>query len=209
MLPLAIIRAFLSDDIATPPTHGRVRTKGSCPGAIFPFVMPRKWNGRQRITLFSPFSSPPRAELDRSISFRPPEKPRHHAHNLQPYFRPPGADPTDPSRLARIVARQSPKGARDRPEASFSTAPSRRCCRAPWPNTARAVSERARAGTRLARLLLRNPTDAERALWTRLPAHRRFACFAFKRQVPPERPAYQRISLPLRCVSSATWCRIR
>src|SRR4029453_3247046 len=36
----------------------------------------------------------------------------------------------------------------------------------------------------LARLLRRNPTDAERALWEAMTRDRRFATLGFKRQVP-------------------------
>ena len=52
----------------------------------------------------------------------------------------------------------------------------------------------------LARLLRRNPTDAERALWDALVKDRRFATHGFKRQVPigPHIPDF--VSFPLRAV---------
>jgi tRNA/rRNA methyltransferase len=52
----------------------------------------------------------------------------------------------------------------------------------------------------LARLLRRNPTDAERALWDGLTKDRRFAGYGFKRQVPvgPHIPDF--VSFPLRMV---------
>ncbi len=50
----------------------------------------------------------------------------------------------------------------------------------------------------LARLLRRNPTDAERALWDALIKDRRFAGHAFKRQVPVGQHIPDIVSFPLR-----------
>jgi tRNA/rRNA methyltransferase len=52
----------------------------------------------------------------------------------------------------------------------------------------------------LARLLRRNPTDAERALWTALTNDRRFAGRGFKRQTPVGRHICDFVSFPLRLV---------
>ena len=52
----------------------------------------------------------------------------------------------------------------------------------------------------LARLLRRNPTDAERALWQALTNDRRFAGRGFKRQVPVGPHIADFVSFPLRCV---------
>ncbi|HXY89931.1 MAG TPA: DUF559 domain-containing protein, partial [Xanthobacteraceae bacterium] len=52
----------------------------------------------------------------------------------------------------------------------------------------------------LARLLRRNPTDAERALWDGLVKDRRFASLGFKRQVPVGPYITDLISFPLRTV---------
>jgi tRNA/rRNA methyltransferase len=52
----------------------------------------------------------------------------------------------------------------------------------------------------LARLLRRNPTDAERALWQALTNDRRFAGRGFKRQTPVGQHICDFVSFPLRVV---------
>ena len=52
----------------------------------------------------------------------------------------------------------------------------------------------------LSRLLRRNPTDAERALWEALTRDRRFAGSGFKRQVPIGPHIVDIVSFPLRAV---------
>src|SRR5262249_35551951 len=52
----------------------------------------------------------------------------------------------------------------------------------------------------LARLLRRNPTDAERALWEALTKDRRFADAGFKRQTPIGSHIADLVSFPLRVV---------
>ncbi len=52
----------------------------------------------------------------------------------------------------------------------------------------------------LARLLRRNPTDAERAFWDALMKDRRFAGYGFKRQVPVGPHITDFVSFPLRMV---------
>lgn len=52
----------------------------------------------------------------------------------------------------------------------------------------------------LARLLRRNPTDAERALWAAITADRRFSALGFKRQTPIGPHVADFVSFPLRLV---------
>ncbi|MGV3633067.1 MAG: DUF559 domain-containing protein, partial [Pseudorhodoplanes sp.] len=52
----------------------------------------------------------------------------------------------------------------------------------------------------LARLLRRNPTDAERALWAAITGDRRFAALGFKRQTPIGPHVADFVSFPLRLV---------
>jgi tRNA/rRNA methyltransferase len=52
----------------------------------------------------------------------------------------------------------------------------------------------------LSRLLRRNPTEAERALWDALTKDRRFAGRGFKRQTPIGRHMADLVSFPLRVV---------
>ncbi|HWV55198.1 TrmJ/YjtD family RNA methyltransferase [Pseudorhodoplanes sp.] len=56
----------------------------------------------------------------------------------------------------------------------------------------------------LARLLRRNPTDAERALWTAVTSDRRFATLGFKRQTPIGPHVADMVSFPLRLVVDVT-----
>jgi tRNA/rRNA methyltransferase len=56
----------------------------------------------------------------------------------------------------------------------------------------------------LARLLRRNPTDAERALWSALANDRRFAGRGFKRQVPVGPHINDFVSFTLRLVVDLT-----
>ncbi|MEJ2376906.1 MAG: TrmJ/YjtD family RNA methyltransferase [Pseudolabrys sp.] len=56
----------------------------------------------------------------------------------------------------------------------------------------------------LARLLRRNPTEAERSLWQALTNDRRFAGRGFKRQVPVGPHITDFVSFPLRCVIDLT-----
>ena len=56
----------------------------------------------------------------------------------------------------------------------------------------------------LARLLRRNPTDAERALWTAMTGDRRFATLGFKRQTPIGPHVADFVSFPLRLVVDVT-----
>ena len=56
----------------------------------------------------------------------------------------------------------------------------------------------------LARLLRRNPTDAERALWTALVNDRRFAGRGFKRQTPVGTQIADFVSFPLRVILDVT-----
>jgi tRNA/rRNA methyltransferase len=64
--------------------------------------------------------------------------------------------------------------------------------------SARAPGERPVRG--LAKLLRRNPTEGERALWQALVNDRRFAGRGFKRQVPIGPHIADFVSFPLKCV---------
>ena len=76
----------------------------------------------------------------------------------------------------------------------------RRCARCS-PNTATARVPGERGPVRgLARLLRRNPTEAERTLWEALTNDRRFAGQGFKRQVPVGPHITDFVSFPLRVV---------
>jgi tRNA/rRNA methyltransferase len=63
------------------------------------------------------------------------------------------------------------------------------------------IAEQGRAPARgLAKLLRRNPTEAERVLWQALVNDKRFAGRGFKRQVPVGPHITDFVSFPLKCV---------
>ena len=61
------------------------------------------------------------------------------------------------------------------------------------------AAARAMANFGLARLLRRNPTEAERSLWRAMTNDRRFASLGFKRQVPLGPHIADFVSFPLKC----------
>ena len=168
-------------------------------GGALPFTMPRKSQpaGKQQIEAF--FSNLER-ELDAIEYFRPLDKRATMLVNLRNIFARMQPTQQDIQTLHGIVmalseGRKGPArgGVLDSEEAS----------------TLRALlaeyGEKAVPGERgpvrgLARLLRRNPTDAERTLWAGLTSDRRFAGKGFKRQVPVGAHITDFVSFPLRIV---------
>ena len=168
-------------------------------GGALPFTMPRKSQpaGKQQIEAF--FGNLER-ELDAIEYFRPLDKRATMLVNLRNIFARMQPTQQDIQTLHGIVmalseGRKGPArgGVLDSEEAS----------------TLRALlaeyGEKAVPGERgpvrgLARLLRRNPTDAERTLWAGLTSDRRFAGKGFKRQVPVGAHITDFVSFPLRIV---------
>jgi tRNA/rRNA methyltransferase len=168
-------------------------------GGALPFTMPRKSQpaGKQQIEAF--FSNLER-ELDAIEYFRPLDKRATMLVNLRNIFARMQPTQQDIQTLHGIVmalseGRKGPArgGVLDSEEA----------------RTLRAIlaeyGEKAVPGERgpvrgLARLLRRNPTDAERTLWAGLTNDRRFAGKGFKRQVPVGAHITDFVSFPLRIV---------
>jgi tRNA/rRNA methyltransferase len=152
-------------------------------GGELPFVMPRKSApaGKEQMAAF--FANLER-ELDRVEFFRPPEKRATMLINLRNIFARMEPTQQDVQTLHGIVSaivegRKGPArgGVLNGEEAAMLRALLAEHGQGRVPNERGPVRG-------LARLLRRNPTDAERLLWDALTRDRRFAGRGFKRQVP-------------------------
>ena len=168
-------------------------------GGVLPFAMPQKSPPAPKQQLAAFFDSLER-ELDRVEFFRPPEKKATMLVNLRNIFNRMQPTQQDIQTLHGVVmaiaeGRKGPAkgGVLDTHEAE--------ALRAVLAEQAQAAPAAERAPMRgLSRLLRRNPTDAERALWEALCKDRRFAGKGFKRQVPIGPHIADLVSFPLRTV---------
>ena len=168
-------------------------------GGALPFVMPRKSEPAGKEQLFAFFGSLER-ELDRVEFFRPPEKRATMLVNLSNIFARMEPTQQDIQTLHGIITaiaqgRKGPAhgGVLDGAEAAM--------LRALLAEHGEGRVPKERGPVRgLARLLRRNPTDAERAFWDALTRDRRFAGLGFKRQVPIGQHINDFVSFALRVV---------
>src|SRR5262249_27196375 len=168
-------------------------------GGALPFAMPQKSDAAPREQLLAFFAMLER-ELHRVEFLRPPEKCETMLVNLRNIFH-----RMQPTRqdiqtlhgaiLAIAEGRKGPArgGILDGAEAEML----RRLLAEH--GEGRVPSERGPVRG-LARLLRRNPTDAERALWNAMVKDRRFAALSFKRQTPIGPHIADLVSFPLRTV---------
>jgi len=168
-------------------------------GGALPFAMPHKSEpaGKQQVHAF--FANLER-QLDLIEYFRPLDKRATMLVNLRNIFARMQPTQQDIQTLHGIVValtegRKGPArgGVLDGEEATAL-----RALLAEYAD-ARAPGERGPVRG-LARLLRRNPTDAERALWDGLTRDRRFGGLGFKRQVPVGTHITDFVSFPLRVV---------
>jgi tRNA/rRNA methyltransferase len=166
-------------------------------GGALPFAMPQKSEPATREQLFAFFENVER-ELQKVEYFRPAEKHETMTINLRNIFhrmRPTRQDIQTLNGVIMAIAegRKGPArgGVLDGEEAEMLRA---------------LIAEHERDGDEqapvrgLARLLRRNPTEAERKLWDALTKDRRFASHGFKRQTPVGRHITDVVSFPLRLV---------
>jgi tRNA/rRNA methyltransferase len=166
-------------------------------GGALPFRMPERSPPAGKEQLFAFFASL-EAELEKVEFFRPPEKRKTMTINLRNIFARMQPTQQDVQTLHGVImaiaeGRKGPAqgGVLDGREAGM--------LRALLFEQGEAPAER--GPTRgLSRLLRRNPTDAERALWTALTRDRRFAGHGFKRQVPVGPHITDMVSFGLRAV---------
>jgi len=168
-------------------------------GGKLPFTMPQKSGPAPKEQMLAFFTNVER-ELERVEFFRPPEKRTTMQVNLRNIFHRMQPTRQDIQTLHGIImaiaeGRKGPArgGVLDGEEAG--------ALRALLAEHKQGQVAGERGPVRgLARLLRRNPTDAERLLWDALVKDRRFAGFRFKRQTPIGPHIVDFVSFPLRLV---------
>jgi tRNA/rRNA methyltransferase len=167
-------------------------------GGALPFAMPQKSAPAPKEQLFAFFASIER-ELDKVEFFRPPEKKATMLINLRNIFHRMSPTQQDIQTLHGVITAiaEGRKGPARGGVLDGGQAEALRALR-----SEQAERETPRQGPLrgLSRLLRRNPTDAERALWEALTKDRRFAGRGFKRQVPIGPHIADLVSFPLRTV---------
>ena len=168
-------------------------------GARLPFGMPQKSAPAPKEQLLAFFASVER-ELEKVEFFRPPDKRETMQINLRNIFSRMQPTQQDIQTLHGVImaiaeGRKGPArgGVLDGEEAEMLRA------LIAEQGSARGRSPQSPARG-LARLLRRNPTEAERALWQALTTDRRFAGSGFKRQTPVGQHICDFVSFPLRLV---------
>jgi tRNA/rRNA methyltransferase len=164
-----------------------------------PFAMPQKSEPAVKEQLFALFKTIER-ELDKVEFFRPPEKRATMMVNLRNIFARMQPTRQDIQTLHGVVTSiaEGRKGPARGGVLNGEEAEMLRALLAEH-GGGRVPGERGPVRG-LARLLRRNPTEAERALWRALTNDRRFAGRGFKRQVPIGPHINDFVSFPLRLV---------
>jgi len=168
-------------------------------GGALPFAMPQKSSGAPKEQLLAFFAGLER-ELEKVEFFRPPDKRETMQINLRNIFTRMQPSRQDIQTLHGVImaiaqGRKGPArgGVLDGEEAEMLRA------LLAEHGSGRVPKERGPVRG-LARLLRRNPTDAERTLWQALVNDRRFAGRGFKRQTPVGQHICDFVSFPLRLV---------
>jgi tRNA/rRNA methyltransferase len=168
-------------------------------GAMLPFAMPEKSAPAPKQQLLAFFASLER-ELEKVEFFRPPDKRETMQINLRNIFTRMAPTQQDIQTLHGVImaiaeGRKGPArgGVLDGEQAEMLRA------LIAEHGSGRVPKERGPVRG-LARLLRRNPTEAERALWQALVNDRRFAGRGFKRQTPIGQHICDFVSFPLRLV---------
>jgi tRNA/rRNA methyltransferase len=168
-------------------------------GGALPFAMPVRSPPAGKQQLFA-FFADLEAELEKVEFFRPPEKRPTMSINLRNIFNRMQPTQQDVQTLHGVImaiaeGRKGPArgGVLDGREAGQLRALLAEHGQGRVPNERGPVRG-------LSRLLRRNPTDAERALWEALTKDRRFAGRGFKRNVPVGPHITDLVSFPLRAV---------
>jgi tRNA/rRNA methyltransferase len=167
-------------------------------GGALPFTMPQKSGPAPRQQLLAFFEMLER-ELERVEFFRPAEKRttmtinlRNIIHRMQPTRQ-------DIQTLHGVISAIA-EGSKGPARGGVLDGSQAQVLRELVAEQTPAVRKERAPGRGLARLLRRNPTDAERVLWDALVKDRRFAGKGFKRQVPIGPHIVDFVSFPLRTV---------
>jgi tRNA/rRNA methyltransferase len=168
-------------------------------GTGLPFGMPQKSPPAAKEQLFAFFTKLER-ELEMVEYFRPPDKRGVMQVNLRNIFHRMQPTRQDIQTLNGVITALA-EGRKGPARGGVLEGPEAEALRRLLDeyNQGRVPGERGPVRG-LSRLLRRNPTDAERALWTALTSDRRFAGRGFKRQTPIGPHILDFVSFPLRTV---------
>jgi len=168
----------------------------SSTGGALPFGTPQRSDAAPRQQLLAFFGNLEH-ELEKVEFFRPPDKRETMVINLRNIFSRMNPTKQDIQTLHGVLMAIA-EGRKGSAAGGVLNGPEAAALRA-------AIAERSVPGDGgpargLARLLRRNPTDAERALWNGLTGDRRFAGLGFKRATPVGAHITDFVSFPLRLV---------
>src|ERR1700677_1169558 len=199
ILTLPVNPAFASLNLAQAVVVVAYEWFKAATGGALPFAMPQKSAAAPKEQLFSFFASLER-ELEKVEFFRPPDKRDTMQINLRNIFTRMAPTRQDIQTLHGVVMSIA-EGLKGPARGGGLAGPEAEMLRALLAEhgEGRVPSERGPVRG-LARLLRRNPTDAERALWQALTNDRRFAGRGFKRQTPVGQHICDFVSFPLRVV---------
>ena len=168
-------------------------------GGALPFAMPQKSAAATREQLLAFFANLDR-ELERVEYFRPADKRDTMLINLRNIFHRMAPTRQDIQTLQGVIMAIA-EGRKGPARGDVLDGPQAEVLRTLLAEHAAGRVPTDRAPARgLARLLRRNPTEAERTLWDALTKDRRFAGRGFKRQTPIGRHMADLVSFPLRVV---------
>jgi tRNA/rRNA methyltransferase len=168
-------------------------------GAQLPFAMPRKSSAAPRQQLLAFFANLEH-ELEKVEFFRPPDKRETMQINLRNIFSRMQPTQQDIQTLHGVLTAIA-DGRKGSAAGGVLNGTEAAALRAVIAEQGEARLAGAQSPVRgLARLLRRNPTNAERALWDGLTRDRRFAGLGFKRATPVGAHITDFVSFPLRLV---------
>jgi tRNA/rRNA methyltransferase len=168
-------------------------------GGALPFAMRQKSAPATKQQLLAFFETI-EGELEKVEFFRPPEKRATMVINMRNIFQRMEPSRQDIQTLNGVV-RAIAEGRKGPARGGVLDSAEAQALRDLLAEHAEGRVPNERAPVRgLSRLLRRNPTDAERALWEALTRDRRFASLGFKRQVPIGPHIADFVSFPLRMV---------
>ncbi len=168
-------------------------------GGALPFGMPEKSAPAPKQQLFAFFASLER-ELEKVEFFRPPDKRETMQINLRNIFTRMAPTQQDIQTLHGVIMAIA-EGRKGPARGGVLHGPQAEMLRALLAEHGGGRVPKERGPVRgLARLLRRNPTEAERALWQALVNDRRFAGRGFKRQTPIGPHICDFVSFPLKVV---------
>src|SRR5271170_454528 len=199
ILTLAVNPAFASLNLAQAVVIVAYEWFKLASGGKLPFAMPEKSAAAPKQQLLAFFAALER-ELEKVEFFRPPDKRETMQINLRNIFTRMQPTQQDIQTLHGVIMAIA-EGCKGPARGGVLDGAEAEMLRTLLAEHGEAKITTARGPVRgLARLLRRNPTEAERALWQALVNDRRFASRGFKRQTPVGPHICDFVSFPLRVV---------